>query len=87
VALMDRAPHPNAARLFANWIASKEGLEVFVRVRDESPLRNDIDEARFLPPEIIPRPGVDYFDSFGWEFTVSTKEMVRLRMKELLGQR
>ena len=87
VALMEHAPHPNAARLFANWIASKQGLEVFVRSREESPNRNDIDEASFLPPEIIPKPGVDYFDSFGWEFTVSTKEMVRLWMKDLLSQR
>ena len=84
VALLDQAPHPNAAKLFANWIASKEGLEVYVRARTESPTRNDIDEASFLPPEIIPRPGLNYFDTFGWDFTLSTKEEVRLRMKELM---
>jgi iron(III) transport system substrate-binding protein len=84
VALMDHAPHPNAARLFANWIASKEGLGAYARARGEAPTRNDIDEASFLPPEIIPRPGVNYFDSFGWDFTLSKKEEVRLWMKELL---
>jgi iron(III) transport system substrate-binding protein len=87
VALMDRAPHPNAARLFANWIASKEGLEVYARSRGEATTRNDINELSFLPPEIVPRPGVDYFDAFGWEFTMTTKEEVRLRMKELLRAR
>lgn len=87
VALMDHAPHPNAAKLFANWIASKEGLEVYARAREESPTRNDTDERDFLPPEIIPRPGVNYFDSFAWQFTVSTKEEVRLFMKDLLKQR
>jgi iron(III) transport system substrate-binding protein len=86
-ALMNHAPHPNAAKLFANWIASKDGLEVYARTRGESPTRNDIDEKSFLPPEIIPRPGVDYFDAFGWEFTVTTKEEVRLRMKEILRTR
>jgi hypothetical protein len=50
------------------------------------PARNDIDES-FLPPEMIPRPGVDYFDTYDWQFTVTTKEEVRLRMKELLRAR
>jgi iron(III) transport system substrate-binding protein len=87
VAVMDHAPHPNAAQLFANWIASREGLEVYARARDESPTRNDIDERSFLQPEIIPRPEVTYFDTFDWQFTLNTKETVRLRMKELMKQR
>ncbi len=84
VALLNHAPHPNAARLFVNWIASKEGLEIYARTRGGAPTRNDIDELRFLPAEIIPRPGVNYFDTYDWEFTLTTKEQVRLRMKELL---
>jgi iron(III) transport system substrate-binding protein len=87
VAVMDHAPHPNAAQLFANWIASKEGLELYARTRDESPTRNDTDERNFLQHEIIPRPDVNYFDTFDWQFTLSTKEEVRLRMKELMKQR
>jgi hypothetical protein len=51
-----------------------------------APTRNDIDES-FLPPEIIPRAGVNYFDTFEWNFTVTTKEEIRLRMKELLRVR
>ena len=84
VALMADAPHPNAAKLFVNWIASKEGLELFARTRGGSPTRNDIDELSFLPPEIIPKPGVAYFDTYDWEFTVTTKEQIRVRMSELL---
>ncbi len=87
VAVMDHAPHPNAAALFANWIASREGLEVYSKSRGEAQTRNDIDEARFLPPEIIPVPGVSYIDTFEWEFTVTTKEKVRLWMKDLLRAR
>jgi iron(III) transport system substrate-binding protein len=84
VALLSNAPHPNAAKLFINWIASKEGLEVFSRARRDATTRNDIDELSYLPREMVPRPGVDYFDTYDWEFTVTTKEMVRLRVKELL---
>lgn len=84
VALMSNAPHPNAAKLFINWIASKEGLEIFARTRGGAPTRNDIDELSFLPAEVIPKPGVEYFDTYDWEFTTSTKEQVRVRMNELL---
>jgi iron(III) transport system substrate-binding protein len=83
VALLDNAPHPNAAKVFVNWVASKEGSEVFNRAMGTVPTRNDIDES-FLPPEIIPREGVKYFDTYDWEFTVTKKEIVRQRMKELL---
>jgi hypothetical protein len=50
------------------------------------PARNDTDESGFVP-QIIPRAGMDYFDPSSWEFTVTTKEEVRLRMKELLRGR
>lgn len=85
VALLNGAPHPNAAKVFVNWIASKEGSEIFARAMTISPTRNDIDES-FLPARVIPKPGVNYFDTYGWDFTVTTKEKVRLRMKELMGQ-
>jgi iron(III) transport system substrate-binding protein len=86
VALLDNAPHPNAAKVFVNWIASKEGSEVFNRAMGTVPTRNDIDES-FVPAQIIPREGVQYFDTYDWEFTVTKKEMVRKRMKELLQAR
>jgi iron(III) transport system substrate-binding protein len=87
LALFDRAPHPNAAKVFANWIASKEGLTVFAKARGEAQTRTDVDEASFLSREIIPHPGVEYFDTYEWEFTVTKKEEIRLRMKELVRQR
>jgi len=85
IGLFKKAPHPNAAKLFINWLASKEGLEVYARAVKWSPTRNDIDES-FVPAASIPRPGVDYFDLSDWEFTVTTKEKARLRLKELLGR-
>ena len=83
--LMNKAPHPNAARIFVNWIVSKEGLEIYARAEGRAALRTDTDES-FIPPEQVPKPGVDYFDTFDWEFTVSEKEKIRLRMKEILGR-
>jgi len=87
IALLSHAPHPNAAKLFANWLASKEGSEILARALNVVPARNDIDELSFLPSEMIPSPGINYFDTYDWQFTVTTKEEVRLRMKEILRGR
>lgn len=86
VGLFKNAPHPNAAKLFINWLASKEGLEVYARAVKWSPTRNDIDEKSFVPAASIPTPGAAYFDLSDWEFTVTKKEKARQRIKELLGR-
>jgi iron(III) transport system substrate-binding protein len=86
VALLKNAPHPNAAKVFVNWIASKEGQETFGRALGVAPVRTDIDATTFLPREMVPRSDVNYFDTYDWEFTVTKKEKVRLYMKSLLGR-
>ena len=55
VGLFNNAPHPNAAKLFVNWIASKEGLEVYSRARGGAPTRNDINAESYLPAAMIPK--------------------------------
>ncbi len=40
--LVNKAPHPNAAKVYINWILSKEGQTQFSRVTGISSLRNDI---------------------------------------------
>jgi iron(III) transport system substrate-binding protein len=84
LAVFNHTPHPNAARIFANWILSKDGLELFAKARGENPTRTDIDASKFLPADEIPKPGINYFDTYGWEFTVTTKENIRARMKQLV---
>jgi iron(III) transport system substrate-binding protein len=86
VAMFKNAPHPNAAQLAVNWLASKEGLEVYARASQWPTTRNDIDEASFVPAEAIPEPGASYFDLSDWEFTMTTKEKARLWLKDLLGR-
>jgi iron(III) transport system substrate-binding protein len=36
-------PHPNAAKLFVNWLLSKEGQELYVKVMHQSTRRLDVD--------------------------------------------
>jgi len=85
VSLFDSAPHPNTAKVFVNWLASKEGMEIWDRARREVPTRNDIDELSFLPKDKIPQPGIEYFDTYGWEFSTNTAEKARLLAKDLLS--
>jgi len=83
VGFMNRAPNPNAARLFINWLASKEGVELYSRTRQLATLRNDVDES-FIATEELPPSGLKYFDAASWEFQLEGTEKTRMRMRELL---
>jgi len=78
IALFDKAPHPSAAKVFANWIASKEGATVHSRSEVAVANRNDIDYS-WAPEEYKPKQGVNYFDTYGWDFTVN--QLIPLRDK------
>ena len=71
--LVNRAPHPNAAKLFTNWIAMKEGNETFNRAQVTVSTRTDVDNS-WAPAYMVPRPGVEYFDTYDWEFTVNGRK-------------
>jgi ABC-type Fe3+ transport system substrate-binding protein len=43
IGVVKNAPHPNAARLFLNWLLSKEGQELYVKVMHQSTRRLDVD--------------------------------------------
>ena len=48
VNLWTNAPHPNAARVFVNWIASKDGVALYGR-STAVPVRNDVDPTWCYP--------------------------------------
>lgn len=47
LALINGAPHPNAAKLFVNWLMSKEGQTVYNRAMSATSNRNDVQD--FIP--------------------------------------
>ena len=83
--IVNRPPHPNAARLFANWLASKEGLQVFSRLMSEPTMRTDTDESH-VPQYMIPKPGVNYIDSASWEYGLK-RQAISDRLRELLRKK
>ncbi|HXG49785.1 MAG TPA: extracellular solute-binding protein [candidate division Zixibacteria bacterium] len=43
VALLKNAPHPNAARVFVNWLLSKDGQTIFTKALGQPTRRLDVD--------------------------------------------
>jgi ABC-type Fe3+ transport system substrate-binding protein len=82
---MDKAPHPNAAKLVVNWLAGPEGALLYGKARQEVPTRQDIDRSGFTPYS-IPQPGVEYFDSHAWEFVTTVQPQVEKELRELLAR-
>ena len=60
MALLNRAAHPNAARLFVNWVMSREGQIAWQKYGETNSLRTDIPKDN-LPSWAVPQKGVDYF--------------------------
>lgn len=60
LALLDRAPHPNAAKLFVNWLLTRETLATYTRAYAAQSLRLDV-PTDFLPPERLRKSGVKYY--------------------------
>lgn len=43
IGVVKNAPHPHAARVFVNWLLSKEGQELYVKVMHQSTRRLDVE--------------------------------------------
>ena len=80
------APHPNAARVFINWIAGKEALEIYSRENGTATLRTDVDES-FLDPRVIPRPGVSYFEAIDAKWIAAGRLEAAHKMQEAMKNR
>ena len=67
LALPAKAPHPNASRIFINWLLSKDGAKVFSEAFDAQSARMDV-PTDFLSADKIRQPGVKYFYAESEEF-------------------
>ncbi|HEY1375002.1 MAG TPA: extracellular solute-binding protein [Candidatus Binatia bacterium] len=85
LSVANRAPHPNAAKVFVNWIAGKEGLEIYARGYGSATLRTDIDES-YLSPGNIPKPNVKYFDDTDWNWIVTGRHDYREKVWKLMKE-
>ncbi len=75
--VMDRAPNPNAAKLFTNWALSREAQQMFMAVSETTDsLRRDVDNSVIAPQYRMDRNG-NYLISFeNPEYAAKTKEIM-----------
>jgi ABC-type Fe3+ transport system substrate-binding protein len=84
IVLMNKAPHPSAARVFINWLLGKEGQTVWSVTLNQASRRVDVPTGH-LPSYILPKPGKKY-DRFYYEkYVVKLPELEKL-LAETFGQ-
>ena len=60
LAVMSNAPHRSAAKLFVNWVLSREGQTAWQKYAEVNSLRMDIPKSD-LGSDDVPQKGVNYF--------------------------
>ncbi len=60
----DKAPHPNAAKLFINWFLTKEGQSVWAKYAPNNSRRADVAPGL---PDSVAAPGKKYLVGDSWE--------------------
>jgi len=67
IALMNRAPHPNAAKVFINWLLSRDGQALFqkaITVPGDARNSRRVDVPKdHIPPDEQRRDKMNYFDT------------------------
>jgi len=83
LAVLDRAPHPNATRLLVNWLAGPDGMAAWSKAQRIVPVRTDLD-ASYVADQ-VPDPTVpNYFDSFEWDFVTTYRQQSMDYMRRLM---
>ncbi|HLQ34226.1 MAG TPA: extracellular solute-binding protein [Chloroflexota bacterium] len=82
VAVMNRAPHPNATRLCLNWLLAKSAQQGLTKLTSYPSRRTDASTAG-LPESVVPKPGVQYQDSAS-EATARVKTEVLEYLKSVI---
>lgn len=67
IALINRAPHANAARLYINWLLGQEAQTIHSKVNLLPSARVDVPTAHVDPSNIL-QPGIKYFQTSKEEF-------------------
>lgn len=82
--LIDRAPHPNAAALFVNWAASKEGNEAINRPLESVSSRKDATND-WAPEYTRAKPGAKYVDTHSHVYLTDTRAKADQGVRAIMG--
>jgi iron(III) transport system substrate-binding protein len=82
--LINRATHPNAAKVFLNWLLTKEGQTAFSRGMGYVSRRVDV-PTDHVPSYWVPKPGVKYWSGYYEEDATMSAEQEKF-LKTLFGR-
>ncbi len=83
LSLMNGAPHPNAARVFLNWLLTKETQTLYSKQMGVQSAREDV-PTEHLTPLVIRRAGVPYFATWREDFLLTSEQRLKLG-QEIFG--
>jgi ABC-type Fe3+ transport system substrate-binding protein len=84
VMVMNKSPHPNAGKVFLNWLLSKEGQTVFSKGMGYVSRRVDVSSAH-VPSYWVPQNGVKYWPGYYEEDAKMSPEQVKF-LKSIYGR-
>ena len=85
LSLVNKAPHPNAAKLYINWLAGRDAQEKFAEALRAVSLRTD-ERYEGLPYWVFPQKGVTYLDTYDYKFVSEYRDAAMTKARELLGE-
>jgi iron(III) transport system substrate-binding protein len=85
IGLWTQAPHPNAAKVFVNWIATKEAAVIYGKADGSASIRADVDSTAWVPANLIPKKDGKYIDSYDYTFVTETRATIQKVMAPLVG--
>lgn len=86
IMVMDKAPNPNAAQLFINWVLSKEGQTLFIRLGEKrDTLRTDVPNDVIEPQHRI-HPDRDYLISFSHSDYVNRQSELLATLRRIMRE-
>jgi iron(III) transport system substrate-binding protein len=80
-AIFKNPPHPNATKVFVNWLLSRDGQKLMAEARGEPSARTDVPVTR---PEEAPKPGVKYLNAHKEEVMTKYLAPAQKILRELI---
>jgi ABC-type Fe3+ transport system substrate-binding protein len=82
--VMNKSPHPNAGKVFLNWLLTKEGQTAFSKGMGYMSRRLDV-PTDHVPSYWVPKEGVKYWAGYYEEDATMTPEQVKF-LKSIFGR-
>lgn len=85
ICLVNKAPHPNAAKLFINWLAGPAGQLAYAEATEAVSLRTDL-KYTGIPAYMFPQKGKNYLDTYSWDFVTQQRDAAFAKVQKLLNE-